>query len=370
MYNQSHVRVSELAITFALFEIGSTSLFLIGGDVKQDAWLAMLIGALAGFLLLLIHLTIHRIEPRLDLFQIFQSYTGKSIGGLLSLGFVGYFMLEASRNLRDIAEVTILTLLPETPLWSVMLIIILVVSNTIRYGPETLFLMCIVLFPLITTGYLIIVILLAANGLIHFHFMLPVLEHGWIPILKAAIPGILSFPFGQIVVFLVFYPLTASRRQMGRKMIWTYCGISLFLIFINQINVLVLGPVLASNSALPLLQTVQLIQMTEVLERIDPLFTIILFLSLGIKMATFFNGAAIGTSRITGIKHKKSAALIGAGIYFLGFLSPTYTEFIKVGREIAVKYWWPIFQVALPVLLLMVILIRKSIRMGTGRQKT
>lgn len=364
MNNKSHTRSSEIAVTFALFEIGSTSLFLIGGDVKQDAWLAMLIGALAGLLLLLLHLTIHRIEPHLDLFQIIQRYTGKVIGSLISLGFIGYFSLEASRNLRDIAEVTILTLLPGTPLWSVMLIIILVVSNSIRYGSETLFLMCIVLFPVICIGYIIIAILLAATGLLHFHFMLPILEHGWKPVFKAAIPGILSFPFGQVVVFLVFYPLAATRRRMNRMILLTYCGISLFLILFNQINILVLGPVLATNSALPLLQAVQLIQMSEVLERIDPLFTLILFLSLGIKMATFLNAAAIGTNRMIGITHQKASALIGAIIYFLAFQSSTYTEFIKVGREVAVKYWWPIFQVLLPVILLIVMIIRKQRNSG------
>lgn len=360
MNNKSHARASEIAVTFALFEIGSTSLFLIGGEVKQDAWLSMLIAALAGLLLLLIHLTIHRIEPQLDLFQIIQRYTGKFIGGLISLGFIGYFTVEASRNLRDIAEVTILTLLPGTPLWSVILIIILVVTNTVRYGPQTLFLMCIVLFPVITIGYFVILILLAATGLLQFHFMLPILEHGWKPIFKAAIPGILSFPFGQVVVFLVFYPLAAARRGMNKMILLTYCGISLFLVLFNQINILVLGPVLATNSSLPLLQAVQLIQISEVLERIDPLFTLILFLSLGVKLATFLNAGVIGINRVTGIKHKPSSAVIGVSTYFLAFMSPTYTEFIKVGREIAVKYWWPIFQILLPVVLLIVMIIRKQ----------
>lgn len=362
MSTKKHVRVSELAITLALFEVGSTSLFLIGGEAKQDAWLAMLIGAVAGFLLLCLHLSIHRMEPKLDLFQLFRQYTGKYLGGLINLSFIGYFALEASRNLRDMGEVTLTVLLPGTPLLSVMFIIILVVSNTVRYGPEVLFLICLVILPFVALGYAIIAIMVMATGLIHFNHMLPVLEHGWGPVLKSAIPGILSFPFGQVVVFLAFYPLSAARPQIMSKVMNAYCLSSLFLIFINQINILVLGPVLASNSALPLLQTVQLIELTEVFERIDPIFALVLFLSLGIKLAVFFSGAVVGATRTIGMSQKKATALIGAIIFALGFISPTYTEFIKVGREIAVKYWWPIFQIGLPVLLLIVMLLRRKKR--------
>ncbi|MEK4434458.1 hypothetical protein [Paenibacillus sp. FSL K6-2862] len=36
-------RVSGLVIAFSLFQVGSTTLFLLGATAKQDAWLAMMI---------------------------------------------------------------------------------------------------------------------------------------------------------------------------------------------------------------------------------------------------------------------------------------------------------------------------------------
>ncbi|PYY26277.1 GerAB/ArcD/ProY family transporter [Paenibacillus illinoisensis] len=63
MTTANSLRISELAVCLSLFEVGSTTLFLMGGEAKQDAWLAMLAGALAGLLLLLIHLGIHHQEP-------------------------------------------------------------------------------------------------------------------------------------------------------------------------------------------------------------------------------------------------------------------------------------------------------------------
>lgn len=53
----------QLAVTIILFEIGSTPLFALGSGAKQDSWLAMLLAAAAGLLLLFMFLYIQRIAP-------------------------------------------------------------------------------------------------------------------------------------------------------------------------------------------------------------------------------------------------------------------------------------------------------------------
>ncbi|MGG4186075.1 GerAB/ArcD/ProY family transporter [Paenibacillus polymyxa] len=61
--------------------------------------------------------------------------------------------------------------------------------------------------------------------------------------------------------------------------------------------IFVLGSKIAASSTLPLLETVQLIELAEVFERMDALFTLLLFLGLIIKMVAFFNGAVIGLEK-------------------------------------------------------------------------
>ncbi|WP_379136221.1 GerAB/ArcD/ProY family transporter [Paenibacillus sp. sgz500958] len=357
--SQSTSRVSELIVCLALFEVGSTTLFMMGAEAKQDAWLAMLLGSSIGLLLLLLHLAIHQLDPRLDLFRLFRRYMGKYLGTLMNLLFIGYFTYETSRNLRDLAEVTVMTLLNKTSLWIILLAAIMVISNNVRHGPEVFFLICVVLLPVIVVSYMIIGIFIPATGLLHFEFMFPILENGWSPVIQAAVPEIVSFPFGQTVVFLVFYPLALKGRGLSRAVIISYVLTALLLTAFNQLNILVLGPTLAANSTLPLLETVQLIQVAEVLERMDALFILVLFLGVGIKMTTFFNGAVIGLERITGISAKKWILPVGAIIFALSFLAPNYTRHIEVGRNVVVNYWWPVFQGALPLLLLVVMIISK-----------
>ncbi|AOZ94692.1 GerAB/ArcD/ProY family transporter [Paenibacillus crassostreae] len=358
--SQTTSRVSELIVTLSLFEIGSTTLFMLGGEAKQDAWLAMLIGAIVGLFLLLLHLSIHRQDPSLDLFLLFRRYLGKYLGTIMNLLFVGYFTYETSRNLRDLGEVTVMTLLNQTSLWIIMLVTIIVISNTVRYGPEIFFFVCMIIFPVIVITYVVISILIPATGLLHIEFFQPILEKGLKPVLKAAIPDIVSFPFGQTVLFLVFYPLATKGRNLSRAVIISYSLTALFLTAFNQLNILVLGPKLAANITLPFLTTVQLIQLPEVLERMDAFFTLVLFLGLGVKMAAFFNGATIGMERITGISSKKWVLPLAALIYGLAFISPNYIHHIEIGRGVVVKYWWPVFQFVLPLLLYIVMLIRRK----------
>jgi len=365
--NHGKVRASELAVVICLFEVGSTTLFLMGAEAKQDAWLAMMIGATAGFLLLITHLVMYRRDPGLDLFLLFRRYMGKYIGTFMNILFVAYFTYESSRNLRDSGELTVISLLDQTPEWIIMLIIILVVGNLVRYGVETFCLYTVVLFPIVVLGYLSITILIPATGLFHFEYMLPVLEKGVSPAFKSAIPEIISFPFGQMVLFLVFYPYVKKGKNLPKAVISTYIITAIFLTAFNQLNIFVLGPALAANLTLPLLETVQLIQLTEVFERTDALFTLVLFIGLGTKMAAFYLGAIIGLERMTGVSYKKWAAPIGGVIFSLAFLSPTYTQHIAIGRGIAVNIWWPIFQIYLPSLLLVVMLFRKKKPKATSK---
>ncbi|WP_025678329.1 hypothetical protein [Paenibacillus polymyxa] len=74
----------------------------------------------------------------------------------------------------------------------------------------------------------------------------------------------------------------------------------------------------------------------------------------------FFYGAVIGLEKITGVVFKKWIFPLAALIYGLSFLSPNYTHHIVIGRKIVLNTWFPIFQISLPLLLFVVIVIKKK----------
>lgn len=356
------IRVTDLVCFLAVFEIGSTTLFFLGAEAKRDAWIAMGIAALFGLLLLTMYLIIYRSNPELDLYDLCRRNFGKILGPAINLGFTGYFAYEASRNLRDMGELAKLTLLDRTPLMFIMLITIIVVSNTVRYGPYVVVLLVGGFLPFMIFSYSLIYALLVTSGLIRLDLMLPILEEGVRPVWTAAVPELISFPFGQTLLFLLLFPLVNKRRKLGRSVILAYSITAIGLIMINQINVLVLGPTQAANSTLPLLQVVQLIEIAEAFERFDVLFVIVLVMGLGSKMAAFFMGASMGLQKVTGLSYKLWTVILGICIYAMAFISPNYPHHIQLGIKIVVTYITPIFQVVLPSILLLLIWIRSRRR--------
>ncbi|WP_237086990.1 GerAB/ArcD/ProY family transporter [Paenibacillus ihbetae] len=360
MEMKQSIRVTDLVCFLAVFEVGSTTLFFLGAEAKRDAWIAMGIAALIGLFLLAMYLLIYRSNPQLDLYGLCRQHFGKVIGTAVNLSFVGYFAYEASRNLRDLGELTILTLLDRTPLLFIMLTAIIVVANTVRYGPKVVIWMCAGFLPIIILSYLTIYTLLVSSGLVRFELMLPVLEEGFRPVWTAAVPEIVSFPFGQTLLFLLFFPLVQKRDKIGMGVVISYTITAICLIMINQINILVLGPTQAANSTLPLLQVVQLIEIAEAFERFDVLFVFVLVLGLGTKMAAFFMGAVMGLHKITGLSYPMWTVITAACIFALAFISPNYPHHIWLGIKVVVTYVTPIFQIILPLILLLAIWIRSK----------
>ncbi|MEY8745885.1 GerAB/ArcD/ProY family transporter [Bacillales bacterium AN1005] len=122
------------------------------------------------------YLWIHQLDKGKDLYELLQYYIGKIPGSVLGFFFAIHFMYETSRNLRDMGEVTVLTLLNRTPIAFIMLVAILVVGNTVRYGPEVLMRTCTILFPIVILSYTVLIVLITAAGLLHVENMQPILE--------------------------------------------------------------------------------------------------------------------------------------------------------------------------------------------------
>ncbi|MFD1957280.1 endospore germination permease [Paenibacillus thailandensis] len=353
-------RASEIAVTLALFEVGSSPLFLLGGEAKQDAWLAMLLAAAAGFVLLLLYLRIYRLDPDKDLYELCLRYLGKIPGWFAGFAFAAYFAYESSRNLRDLGELAHVTLLNQTPMSVMLLMAIAVPAIVTSYGPKALFRSCMIYFYMLAIAYALIFATIPLTGLLHIEFMFPVLENGLKPVWDAAFPELVSFPFGQTVLFLTLFKYAPKGKNLSTVVLIAYAFVAVFLTVLNQIVILVLNPQIAKITTYPLYAVVQLIETVRIVERADALFTLILFIGLGIKMALFYMCAAIGLQKLTGVRYRIWLIPLAAAVFGLTFLSPTYTEFIWVGLHLMLVYVDPYFQIALPLLLLVMMLIRRK----------
>lgn len=331
----------QLAIMILLFQIGSTPLFELGVDAKQDSWLAMALGAAIGGIFLWMLLRIQTRSPDADMPELYKQLFGKWLGFTLAVPQALIFAYESMRNVRDFGELTVMTILNKTPQWSIMLLIILLSLYAIWKGVEVFFRLAELLFPIVFFSYILLIALLIQTGLPDYHRLLPIMGDGIAPIFKAAVPNIVAFPFAQMLTLLMFWKYVKPIASRLRTTYSAYTIVSLFLVFMNMLIMSVLGPALSGYSMMPFLEAVQLIRIADFLERLDVVVTILLIIGLFVKLSLLFMAAVLALSSLLKIPYRKCAIIVAILIYGAAFAEPNNTVHLWIGLKYTVRYVTP-----------------------------
>lgn len=103
---KAKINASELVALMSLFEIGSAVVVGLGMQAKQDAWMAILIGMAAGFILFLIYDYLYRHHSSLSLIGYLQIILGKWVGRAVAFLYIVYFFYigcESAEGFRSLA---------------------------------------------------------------------------------------------------------------------------------------------------------------------------------------------------------------------------------------------------------------------------
>ncbi|MFC5650759.1 GerAB/ArcD/ProY family transporter [Paenibacillus solisilvae] len=343
----------QMIVMIIMFELGSTTLFELGIKAKQDSWLAILFGALIGFALLWVFVRIQNRAPSLCFAGLLRLHLGRLLGTVVGVLYAVYFAYESMRNIRDFSELTVMTIMQQTPQWIIIVIVAGLALYALSKGALVFFRIVELLFPVVLISYTLLLLFLIITKLPNIHHLLPILEDGIAPVAKAAFPDIISFPFGQIVVFLMFWHHISEKNNTGKTVAMGYMIVSVFLILMNAITMSVLGPELSAVSALPLLEVVQLIRLANIIERLDVVVTLLLYIGLYVKMTLFFMASVLMISSLFKLKNGRVGLVMIILITLMSFTERNNTEHIWIGLVIAVKVF-TVFQIQIPLLLLIV----------------
>ncbi|MFD0959407.1 GerAB/ArcD/ProY family transporter [Paenibacillus chungangensis] len=352
----------QLGVLVVLFLIGSTPLFQLGNSALQDAWMAMTIAAAAGLLMTAMYLKLQRRAPDAGLADLYKYHLGRWLGGALAFIHAIWLACQSMRNVRDVGEMTYMVLLDQTPRSVTMLLILLVAGYTASKGIEVFVRVAQLLMPIVFISYGIVISLLFASGLVRLDRLQPVLENGFGPVLTA-VPDLVAFPFGQMVVLLVIWRYVKEREQIAKKTYRSQTFVSLFLIFMNVLVICVLGPQLSAVTVWPLLHAVQLVGMANFLNRLDIVAIILLYIGLYVKMTLLLFASATMISETTGWSYRYLLLPVTLFIYGLSFLELNYAFHMWMGLQVTLKFM-PVFQIILPLLMLCVGIRSKYKRMS------
>ncbi|MDP4146220.1 MAG: GerAB/ArcD/ProY family transporter [Bacillota bacterium] len=356
----THLSKHQLFTLMFIFEVGSTTLFALGIEAKQDAWIVILFALLIGLGFVWIYTEIQSKFPDKNYAEIIINILGSKLGIPLALLYVLDCLWHAARNVREFSELIILTTLPNAPLWLITFIFIGVSIYALLKGVEVLARASEIVTPLLLIAMITLYVLVYASGDVDFRKLNPILENGIGPIIKT-LPNVVMFPFGEVFIFLMYWHY-ANDKSAVRKITMKAILLSGILLCITLVmDISVLGAKYTSVTTIPLVETIRLVNIGDIIVNIDAIGIIIMFFGGFFKMSIYLNGIVLILTTVFKIKSYK-ITLILFSVFLLWFsivFEPSYA-YHRWMVPFDIHYYTIIYSNIFPPLLLMIYWIKKK----------
>ncbi|MFL0252679.1 GerAB/ArcD/ProY family transporter [Clostridium neuense] len=350
----------QLFALMFIFEVGSTTLFALGIEAKQDAWIVILLALLIGIILVWIYTELQNAFPDKNYVDIAIAILGNKLGiPYVLLTTLGYFW-HCARNLREFGELIIITTLPEAKLWFINSIFVLVSLYALIKGIEVLARASEVVIPIIIVFIIGLYILVYLSGDIEISNLTPVLGGGIGPIIKT-LPEVSVFPFGEMFVFLMYWNYAGEKRIVRKTAIKTVILSGILLCFTVLMDISVLGAKYTSLATIPLLETVRVVNIGNIITNIDSIAIIIIFLGGFFKMSIYLNAVALAFSSLFKVSNYKLVlVVITAILLWFSLAFESSYAFHKWLFPFDTQYFGIVYTNITPLLLLMIYKIKKK----------
>jgi spore germination protein KB len=320
--------------------------------------------------LFFIYYSLFRQYPSLPLTGYARKIFGKYLGWIIGLLYILYFLYITARIVRDFGDLLLSSALSKTPLLAIIILFVLVICYLLYLGIEVLgrtaevFIVILLLFGLAGNFFILV------SGDVNLQNLQPFLENGWKPILTTAFPTIISFPFGQMLIFMMLLPYLNRPRLV--KKVWLSALISsgLILCWTASLNIAVLGVEVTERATFPTLETLRKVNFLEFIQRLDAIVVFSMLITMLFKASILLYCALIGMVDLFKLNNYQSI-LLPSGvilIFFSMIIGSNYSEIREDGGDVLYYYLNIPLLIIIPLLMLLVVMIRNGFK-KKGRSK-
>jgi spore germination protein KB len=351
----------QLFILIIIFAIGTAVVVGAGEEARQDYWIAEIIAASVGVGIILGYYYLISFADQKNLYQMLEFTLGKFIGHFICIAYVLYFFYIASRNIRDFGELMKVTILPVTPIEVISIIMMIPVMYTVYHGLEVLARVTEVISPYIIGILVIVGLLLFFSDQLQFIHLLPILGDGFGPVFEAVFPTLITFPYGEVIVFTVIMTSVTNFKYTGKvgAVAILLCG--LLITYSNIIQVATLGVDLKVRTLFPLMTAAREIMLMDFIERVDILVVFILTSGVFIKVSVFFYAGLKGLEHVFSLSYRKFIIPLSTLIPFFSIInSRNIVEHFEEGLQVVPYIMHLPFQFGIPLVLFVILFIKKK----------
>jgi spore germination protein KB len=349
---KAKISPGQLFALLVLFNMGTAILRVLATSAEKDAWLTILLGGMGGLAIFSIYAALYHRFPRLQLTGYMKEIFGKRVGGALGLFYTLFFIHGAARDLREGGELVASSVMNQTPVFVLNVIMTAAIGYVLVQGIEVLartgqiFLFILVILGIGSS------ILLVFSGVIELDRLLPVLGKGLGPVIETTLKQTIQFPHEEAVCFTMILPFLNSSGAGLRAGFAAVATSSLILAYTTALNVAVLGIEISSRTIFPMLQTISLINIGEFIQRLDVIVVLTLIIGDFFKVAVFFYAAVAAATDVFRFANYRSLVFPIGFIILLAsiMLSGDFSEQIEEG-DILLYTMFMFFGAILPFLI-------------------
>jgi spore germination protein KB len=323
---------------------------------KQGTWLVVLTGYVIALLIACLYTAIAQRFPGQNLVQINDTVFGLYFGKVISACYIWFFFQLTIHYMYFFNSFWITYIMPETPRLAILIMFTFVCGMAVRKGIEVIA-RCSFLFVIIVAATVLVVSVLLINDM-KLSNLLPIIEFSAKDFIQS-VHIILAIPFCDLVVFLMILPYTSDKLQVRKPVL---LGVSLSaaqLLIVALRDVLVMGPRILNTSSVSFAVS-RLIDIANVLTRLDILIAITILITAGLKIIIFYYVTVLSLAQVLKLR-SYLPLVVPIGVLSIAIavnLYPSDMEQVYAG-----SYVWPfnafIYEILLPVVTFLVIAVRR-----------
>lgn len=333
-------------------------------DLKQDIWVANVIGTLISVLFFTLYMYIYKNNKFDNYNNSIKHITGKIISKILYMFYILYFCAIAVLNIFDILEVITFHLLPNYSYTVISLIIVLTIGYILFKKIEVVARLSELLFIAIVFIFIAMCFLTLSLRQITVSNILPILADGAKILIKPSIEMGYSVPYGELFVLLIIFQYIEKKEKsthIGNLAILTS---GFILVIITILNIFIIGTYAMGYGISPAIRLARMIHIEEYIQRLDMLLIMFHMLLIIVKCVVLIYGAGHLLQSIFNFKEKqlKVSYVVMLLVIFIAIeiFFKNYTNILLFRRNFFTKYVGLIMEIFIPLVLVLVSFIKKN----------
>ena len=358
MHTSERISPAQVAGLITSFILGSAILLIpqdIAAKAGRDAWVSMLLATLIGLGVIYLYTTLALKFVGKNFIQYSEIILGKILGKVAGLLMIFMALELSSLVVRDFGVFFTTTILPNTPILVINMLMVFLVVISLKSGIGVLARVNMIIMPPLLFFLVMLTIMAIPN--MEFKRLLPMMENGFKPVFRGTLSPI-GFPFAETALFTMIIPHIGRSERVKKAFLLGGLAGGFFLLTVIIWTLLVISSETIAQIGYPVLEAVRLISLFHFVERVDALI-IINWLGFGfIKITICFYALVTGLAQWFNLKDYRPL-ILPAGIVILAL---SLILFDNQAEAVLFIDIWVLFTIMVGITIPLLLLIVAGIR--------